>query len=66
MFVERIKMEMNIAKQAFIKVVPTAISYDIVKCGDMYGVVLEMIRSDMLANRMNAEPERFDEYNGSE
>ncbi len=60
--IDSIKREIEYAKQAFIKGVPTAISYDIVKCGDRYGVVLEMIRSDMLANRMVAEPEKFDEY----
>lgn len=60
--VESIKREIDYAKKAFLKGVPTAISYDIVKCGDMYGVVLEMIRSDMLASHMVREPEKFDEY----
>ena len=47
---DTIKREMNYAKQAFIKGVPTAISYDMVKCGDRYGVVFELIKSDTLAN----------------
>ncbi len=57
-----IRREIDFAKRAFIKGVPTAISYDVVRCQDRYGVVFEMVRSDMLATRMNAEPERFDAY----
>ncbi len=60
--IDSIKREIDYAKKAFVKGVPTAISYDIVKCGSMYGVVLEMIRSDMLATHMVKEPERFEEY----
>ena len=59
---DTIKREMNYAKQAFIKGIPTAISYDMVKCGDRYGVVFELIKSDTLANTLTANPEKFDEY----
>ncbi len=59
---DTIKREMNYAKQAFIKGVPTAISYDMVKCGDRYGVVFELIKSDTLANALTAHPEKFDDY----
>lgn len=59
---DTIKRETNYAKQAFIKGVPTAISYDMVKCGDRYGVVFELIKSDTLANALTAAPEKFDEY----
>ena len=59
---DTIKRETNYAKQAFIKGVPTAISYDMVKCGDRYGVVFELIKSDTLANALTANPEKFDEY----
>ena len=57
-----VRQEIELAKRAFVKGVPTAISYDIVQCGDRYGVVFEMVHSDMLANRINAEPERLEEY----
>lgn len=60
--IEDIKKEINLAKQAFIKGIPTAISYDIVKCGDKYGVVFELIKSNTLSSRIISEPERFDEY----
>ena len=59
---DTIKREMNYAKQAFIKGIPTAISYDMVKCGDRYGAVFELIKSDTLANAIMKEPERLDEY----
>ena len=59
---DTIKRQIEFAKKAFIKGVPTAISYDIVKCGDQYGVVFELVRSDTLANRLKAEPDKFDEY----
>ncbi len=59
---ERIRKEISYAKQAFQKGIPTAISFDIVKCNGRYGVVMEMLKSDMLANRIVSEPEKFDEY----
>ena len=62
--IENIKKEMNFAKQAFIKGVPTAISYDIVKCDGKVGVVFELIRSDTLSNSLMNYPERLDEYVG--
>lgn len=59
---DTIKREMNYAKQAFIKGIPTAISYDMVKCGDRFGVVFELIKSDTLSNAIMKEPQRLDEY----
>ncbi len=62
MTLDRIRREIEIAKQAFIKGVPTAISYDIVRCGERCGVVFELINSSALAAAIMAAPERFDEY----
>lgn len=59
---DEIKRGMSLIKQAFVKGLPTAISFDIVQCGDKYGVVFELIKSDTLANRIRQEPERLDEY----
>ena len=44
----KITREIDLAKKAFLAGIPTAISYDIVRCGENYGVVFEMI-----ANAMN-------------
>ena len=40
---EFVEQERNISQKAFLMGVPTAISYDVVKCGDSYGVVYEML-----------------------
>lgn len=39
----KITREIDLAKKAFIAGLPTAISYDLVRCGNGYGVVFEMI-----------------------
>lgn len=39
----KITREIDLAKKAFIAGMPTAISYDLVRCGNAYGVVFEMI-----------------------
>ena len=44
----KITREIDLAKKAFLAGIPTAISYDIVRCGENYGVVFELI-----ANAMN-------------
>lgn len=57
-----IERSLEDAKRAFVRGVPTAISYDVVRCGGHYGVVFEMIRSDTLARAMLADYAHFDEY----
>lgn len=56
-----IRNEQNLAKRAFIKGVPTAISYDIVKVGDCYGSVFELLNADTFNDILIHQPERFDE-----
>lgn len=60
---DEIEREIAYAKKAFTYGIPTAISFDIVKCGNCYGIVFELINADTLANKLNTEPEKFDEYN---
>lgn len=59
---DEIEREIAYAKKAFTYGISTAISFDIVKCGSRYGIVFELINADTLANKLCAEPERFDEY----
>lgn len=59
---DEIEREISYSKKAFVYGIPTAISFDIVKCGDCYGVVFELINADTLSNRICAEPEKLDEY----
>jgi uncharacterized protein (TIGR02172 family) len=56
-----IQRELNLAKQAFVLGIPTAISFDIVKVGDRYGVRFELFASGSLRDAFRDEPDRFDE-----
>lgn len=56
-----IRNEQRLAKLAFVKGVPTAISYDIVRVGDSYGSVFELLDAASFNDHLRNEPERFDE-----
>lgn len=60
--IEDAKREQAYAKKAFVMGVPTAIPFDVVKCGDSIGLVFELINSVTLSEFMKANPERFEEY----
>ena len=55
-----IKHEREVAKLALVLGVPTAISYDVVKVGESYGSVFELLRARSFAKILAGEPERFD------
>ncbi len=52
---EQIQNERDVAQKAFLLGVPTAISYDVVKCGDSYGVVYELLNAKTVAQIMDAD-----------
>ena len=52
-----IENEQRRAKQAFLKGIPTAISYDVVKVGDKYGSVFEMLKATTFNDVLIASPE---------
>lgn len=56
-----IRREQEMAKLAFLNGVPTAISYDIVKVGEDYGSMFELLRSDTFNDLIIKYPERTDE-----
>ncbi|MBQ7151664.1 MAG: anti-sigma factor antagonist [Synergistaceae bacterium] len=58
---EFIEQERNASQKAFIMGVPTAISYDVVKCGDCYGVVYEMINAKTIAQIISKDPSKIPE-----
>ncbi|MBR2281573.1 MAG: phosphotransferase, partial [Spirochaetales bacterium] len=58
---DAIRHERNVAKRALICGIPTAISYDIVKVGDNYASVFELIDAKSFSQIIAAEPERIDE-----
>ena len=59
---EQIERELKLAKEAFVLGIPTAISFDIVKVDDKFGVVFEMLDCDSLKNAIVNHPENYDEY----
>lgn len=50
------------AKAAFMIGLPTAISYDVVKVGDCYGVVYELLNARDLSDCMKEDPAHRDDY----
>ena len=56
-----IKRERELARKAFVMGVPTAIPYDVVRVGEYYGSVFELLSSRSFAKIVRQEPERLDE-----
>lgn len=59
---EQIERERAFAKNALINGIPCVIAYDVVKCGNSYGIVFEMLKSDTLGHAMSNNPDKFEEY----
>ncbi len=59
--IEMIRNEQKRAKKAFLLGIPTAISYDVVRVGDQYGAVFEMLKAKNFNELITAHPERSDE-----
>lgn len=57
-----INREREYARTAFVNGIPSVIAYDMVKVGDKYGVVFEMLNSDTLGHAMRDNPEKLKEY----
>ena len=57
-----VQEELNNAKAAFIAGVPTAISFDTVKCGEYYGIVYEMIDSKTLSQAVVDETDKMEMF----
>ncbi len=58
--VNMIRNEQKMAKYAFLKGIPTAISYDIVRVGEHYGSVFELVKARTFNDLLVREPERAD------
>ncbi|MBR3148852.1 MAG: STAS domain-containing protein, partial [Eubacterium sp.] len=50
---EEIKSERELARKAFVMGVPTAIPYDVVKVGELYGSVFELLEAKSFAKLIN-------------
>ena len=57
-----IHRERELARKAFVLGIPTAISYDVVKVGEGYGSVFELLSAKSIGKRLIDEPEKWEEY----
>ncbi|MBR1635806.1 MAG: phosphotransferase [Lachnospiraceae bacterium] len=60
--VEEIEEERSASRRAFIKGVPTAITYQLVRVDDSYGIIYELIEADTLAGTIHKSPEKLESY----
>ena len=58
---ELAEQERQRARDAFLAGVPTAISYEVVRCGDRLGLVFELVEAQSLRELVLTEPWRMDE-----
>jgi uncharacterized protein (TIGR02172 family) len=59
---EAIRKEKELSRWAFINGIPTAIPYDIVRVGDQYGTVFELLDSRSAADYIMESPEHLEDY----
>ena len=57
-----IHRERELARKAFVLGIPTAIPYDVVKVGEGYGSVFELLNAKSFAKLIASEPENLDHY----
>lgn len=62
--IEDIQLEMDLAKKAFILGLPTAISYGVIKVGDNFGSLFELLDADSISNLIAKNKDKLDEYAG--
>ena len=59
--IDEITRERELARKAFVMGVPTAIPYDVVRVGDSFGSVFELLDAASFASILQKQPERCDE-----
>lgn len=57
-----IQRERDLARKAFVLGIPTAISYDVVKVGNCYGSVFELLDATSFSKLISTQPEKLDYY----
>lgn len=58
---DEVRKEITMSKEAFVMGMPTAISFDVVKVGEQYGLVYELLHAQTLSACLKQAPERVDE-----
>src|SRR5574344_2999539 len=56
-----IRRERELARKAFVKGIPTAIPYDVVKVGAGYGSVFELLSAKSFSKLLKEDPGKIDE-----
>lgn len=54
--------EREISRKAFVLGIPTAIPYDVVRVGEKFGTVFELLNARSITKLILAEPEKLDEF----
>ncbi|HAE15268.1 MAG TPA: hypothetical protein DCG51_01845 [Erysipelotrichaceae bacterium] len=57
---EEIRHEREVARTALVLGIPTAISYDVVRVGDSYGSVFELLNARSFSKILSDEPDKLD------
>lgn len=57
-----VQRERELARKAFVLGIPTAIPYDVVRVGESYGSVFELLNSRSFSKLIAADPEGMDTY----
>lgn len=60
--IDSIKREINISKAAFVSGIATAIPYEIVKVGDCYGTIYELIEASTLSSVIHSDNRNLEHY----
>lgn len=61
---EEIERERELARWAFIRGIPTAIPYDVVRVGEQYGTVFELLNARSAADYVKESPENLEDFVG--
>ena len=59
---DEIRNEREVARKALVHGIPTAIAYDVVKVGNSYASMFEMLNAKSFSKLLAAHPENIDEY----
>ena len=59
---DEIRLEKDLCRKVFIKGINTAIPYDVVKVGEYYGSVAELLSAKPISKLLRTNPENFKEY----
>ncbi len=58
---ENIQKERDTSQKAFLLGIPTAISYDVVKVGNQYGIIYELLNSQSYMNKLQENQDKIEE-----